>query len=580
MTLPATLYARYSSLEQAKGNSLQRQFEIGREFALRNGWVHTPEREIADEARSAFHGANRSEGSGLYEFERQAEQGLFANGHVLVVEHLDRITRKGWEDAYDFVKRLTGFGVTVATVDGGRIFNPHERVPMGVIMEIIVKSELAWEESEKKSKRQLASWKAKVERAQAGDRTAITRLTPAWIEVDEKRQFVLNDYRVNVLKEIYEWSVAGMGTPAIARRLNERGEPTWGMKKAKANSWQIGYLTRLLTNRAVLGEYQPMRRSRSASFATIKGSVIPNYYPQAIDTDLFNRSQAARETRKGRGGRIGKTQANLFTGLAKCAECGGRMAYGGTRKAGQVINGTSGSRKPITFITKTDHSFLQCDNARRSVTADGKRVCLNISKVRYQYLEPAVLDNLLHLALDQSHFAQADKVALLRSELAEHERQLEGKEARLHNLVDTLGRTGSRAVESQMLELEAEVEADKARTEALQASLTREQGHVSPEEHLKRVHEIRASLNATDPEVKLEARVRVAQALRGIITHMTCYPDKRTYVHGLLTSFKVDAKGNVSGVSVFKQAADNRDDLPSDALIQLERHERKQNEAL
>lgn len=112
MTLLATCYARFSSQEQSSGNSLERQFKLTTEFATSRNWDVSPDRCISDEGRSAFDGTNRAEGSALFRFEQQAEQGLYRNGHALVVEHLDRVSRQGFQEVYDFLNKLTSRGVS------------------------------------------------------------------------------------------------------------------------------------------------------------------------------------------------------------------------------------------------------------------------------------------------------------------------------------------------------------------------------------------------------------------------------------------------------------------------------------
>ncbi|HEY6869817.1 MAG TPA: recombinase family protein, partial [Novosphingobium sp.] len=105
--LPAYIYARFSSLEQAKGHSLERQLEEGRAHIERNGWEYHEDRELRDEGRSAFSGENRQPGSALYDFEQQTLAGTFKTGVVLVVENIDRLTRQGYEQAFDLLRQLT-----------------------------------------------------------------------------------------------------------------------------------------------------------------------------------------------------------------------------------------------------------------------------------------------------------------------------------------------------------------------------------------------------------------------------------------------------------------------------------------
>jgi hypothetical protein len=58
-----------------------------------------------------------------------------------------------------------------------------------------------------------------------------------------------------------------------------------------------------------------------------KGIVIPDYYPQIVPTDLFNKAQATKQQRKAIGGKEVSRLRNLFAGLASCSECGSKMYY-------------------------------------------------------------------------------------------------------------------------------------------------------------------------------------------------------------------------------------------------------------
>ena len=129
MTLPAWIYARFSSMEQAKGHSLERQLKAGRALIERMGWLHSYEREIVDEGLSAFHGGNRAAGSALFAFEQKVHDGHFANGAVLVAETLDRLTRQGHEETVDLLRLLTTRGVTVATTQDGQLHGRRQRLP-------------------------------------------------------------------------------------------------------------------------------------------------------------------------------------------------------------------------------------------------------------------------------------------------------------------------------------------------------------------------------------------------------------------------------------------------------------------
>jgi DNA invertase Pin-like site-specific DNA recombinase len=525
MALLATCYARFSSTEQSAGMSLERQFGVTKAMCEKHEWEFSERRCIADEGMSAFSGKNRQEGSGLFEFERKAKAGHYANGHVLVVEHLDRISRQGYQEVLDFINGLTSTGVTVATCDGNEVYQPYKRLTMVDVMKVLLKAEVALEESEKKSVRQLALWEKKLGQVRSGEVKAITKTVPSWIVVDDlSRVMSLHPERAEVVREIFQWCVDGFGAPAIVKKLNERHEPTWGQytkadvkkgrvigQKRALGGWQVGQILRIFTNPAVIGEYQPMKRARSEKLATIKGERIIGFYPSAIDHDLWARAQLAIAGRRQTGGKLWSRQVNLFSGIAFCGTCGGKMDYIGTATKGSERKGTNGSRKPMTYVVGEDISFLQCGNARRNHNCEAK------GRFRYQRLEQYVLDRVLHMTLDSSHFEIADRVASLNVEIAQIERAIEEQDERLTRLIDSYARTGSAAVERSMLALEAEMNAGKDKLPLLREQLVRAQGEVSPEEHQQRIGEVRQLIGDDNPEVRLEARRKLHTALSKIV---------------------------------------------------------------
>jgi DNA invertase Pin-like site-specific DNA recombinase len=508
MSIPAFIYARYSSLEQGRGTSLVRQFENGRDYARDNGWLHDPDREISDKGRSAFHGANRAEGGALYEFERQVEKGFYRNGAVFIVEHFDRISRQGWEEVHAFLKLCTSHGVSVATINGNRFYPAGQRIDGGTIMELVFKSEGAREESKKKSDRGLDNWSRKIAAIQDGNRATKIGLVPGWMDRDPTtNEPVLNGHRTKVLKEIFDLYVEGHGLPSIVAMLNSRKEPSWSVgEKDKGNGWNTAYLHKLLTNRAVLGEYVPMSRTHSGAVETGKGLVVANHYPQAIPAELFDRVTAVRKLRQRSGGPAESNVSNLFSGSAFC-QCGAPMYFQSQQKAGRPTNHKSKlDGRKLSYTSGVNRSYLRCNNNRR------KHECGNGLSFRYETLEPAILDAVLAVAIDDKKFSVPDHVAALSAAVSEAERLLEGKRQNLKSIVDTLGEHFIRALAVKAAEIEAEINVEEAQLKTMQEDLARERGGANPEEHLARVREVKDSINSEDKEARYSARVRVKQA--------------------------------------------------------------------
>jgi DNA invertase Pin-like site-specific DNA recombinase len=554
MSIPAYIYARFSSLEQGKGTSLKRQIADCRDRIEREGWEYPAteqeraERDYTDEGKSAYFGAHRSPGGSLFEFERKAAEGHFANGAVLIVENLDRLTRQGWEEALKILTGLTSNGVTVATLHGNKLWKAGEKPDMGQVITVIVEAEADHRASHEKSKRVKAAWDRKVTAIVAGERKAFTKVLPAWLEVcPTSGVCIANRHRAAIVQEIYQKYVDGYGLPAIVRSLNERGEPSWGYGIKRGDGWNTAYLHKLLTNRAVMGEFAPNSRSRHTPthLASSRGVIVPDYYPQVISADLFNRAQAARKSRVGMGGRANTQQANLFAGLARCSECGAKMYFQSQQKAGRRIKHTKKDGSKGEHVCRTDRSYLQCNNNRRGLA------CPNNGKVRYEYLEQNILDALLTNALDSRSFAAPDRVATIRNAIAEHERGIENKRLQLRNVVDSLAVRFSAAVANKAADLEEEISEAEELVSELRTSLRREMGEATPNEHLERVLQVRNSLDHADPKLRYAARLKVHHALRGLIDAMECTPDGTTMIVAAKGSigFTFDAKGRCTDMS-------------------------------
>jgi hypothetical protein len=145
--------------------------------------------------------------------------------------------------------------------------------------------------------------------------------SPSWLEISEDQStFILTPERANIVRLIFEYSRDGMGGYTIANQLNAEGVQPFG----PSPKWQQSTINNMLRNRAVLGEHQPRRLEGSKRVPY--GAPIPTYYPAVIDEDLFDAVQSARKRHlTSHRGRKGATVSNLFSGLACCAYCNGRM---------------------------------------------------------------------------------------------------------------------------------------------------------------------------------------------------------------------------------------------------------------
>ena len=276
-----------------------------------------------------------------------------------------------------------------------------------------------------KSQRIRAAWADKRARANS---EKLTKWCPAWLKLTEDRtRYKVIPARAKVVRSMFEDTVAGMGNYVITRRLNQKKVPTF----AESNGWHSSYVAKILSNRAVIGEFQPFKKSDLSGRRTPDGEPIRNYFPAIIDEEMFYRAQLSRSQRKVSGrGRKGAYVSNLFSGLAICAYC----------------------RSPMKFENKgpppKGSTYLVCDGARRGLNCKSVRW-------RYDFFEASFLA-LVH---------QIDLGALVRNEDSK-KRELEAEIEALRGEDVTLIEEMEKAYE--LISADAAVEFVKTKLKLLQ----------------------------------------------------------------------------------------------------------------
>jgi hypothetical protein len=161
----------------------------------------------------------------------------------------------------------------------------------------------AHEESLTKSHRLSAAWNNK--RKKIGQEK-LTARCPGWLKLSaDRKKFDEMQERVKVVRRIFQESANGIGNYSIARRLNAANIAPFG----RSQGWHTSSVAKILSNRAVPGEFQPHRLVQGKRI--IVDEPIYSYFPNIIDTELFNRVQAARASRSvGGGGRKGERISN------------------------------------------------------------------------------------------------------------------------------------------------------------------------------------------------------------------------------------------------------------------------------
>lgn len=493
------IYIRWSSAIQALGSSKARQKDICGQHAAAKGWnvIDT----LVDDGVSAYSGMNVTSGE-LGKFVLDAEEGRWPNGVVLLAERLDRLSRQGFDDLYAWIKRATAAGVTVATQDGDESFAPGSKFETMDVIKILLKAELAHDESLNKANRLAAAWKVKRERIAAGETFVMTRRAPAWVKVEgNPPAFVLIPDKARIVRRIFEETVAGLGKATIAKRLNQDGIPTFG----RAAGWHSSYIQKILSSPTVLGDMQPGRKSRGTARVLV-GDPIPGYYPSVVDADLVaraHRSMAGRSRRvTGRGRRL----VNIFAGIAKCGECGEKMTF---RGKGEKIR-ADGER--------VNEDYLVCDSYQRGLG------CTNKHHFNYTAWETAVLNAILARAMGDERFSSRREVRDLKVELAELVRLRDASIRKRDVLRELYAEEPLDDVKASYLEHGAAAKRHEMSISEMRTRIVTARGAVSAEEHQRRISDVFDQMENPDEDKRLVARSRVMDAVHELVEAMKFKP--------------------------------------------------------
>jgi DNA invertase Pin-like site-specific DNA recombinase len=424
--LTAVVYIRFSSEEQAAGHSVERQKANIESYCNREGLKISE--TLIDEGLSAFKGHHVAKGN-LGRFLAEADKGLHS-GKALVVEHLDRLSRLGISKTSELLNRIHKAGIEVHITQENRVIRSSDDL-LTAIMNVIG-SYSGQEYSKKLRERVHGAWMKKKHQSDNGN--AITSIAPAWLIAQVGKPFQIDQNRANIVRKIFELSANGLGKRLIARRLSEQKVPTFGRSKA----WSQSSVGDILTNRAVLGEYQPHTGKRAERRP--EGEPRADFYPAIIGASLWQRVQdtlAGRRSAK-LAGRTGKVR-NLFSGL--------------------VFDITNGEPVSMYYIDKGTKSSR---NLSTEKTSAGKPNTVNYARFERGFLEfldaldwKAVLD----VAESEEIKAAEDAVAQLKIEIQRVEDQIA-------RVTDLLIDTPSQTLKDRLIKLEAQSEGDSAKLQA------------------------------------------------------------------------------------------------------------------
>jgi site-specific DNA recombinase len=349
------IYARYSS-ENQRDASIADQLRLCRLFADKEGWqLHE---EYTDHAVS---GATLLR-AGFQAMMRDALQRRF---DVVLAESLDRFSRDQ-EDTAGLFKRLTFVGVRVLTLAEGEITHLH--VGLKGTMNALFLKDLA-----DKTRRGL---RGRVELGKSGGGVCygynVIRSLENGVLATGEREIVPAE--ASVILRIFRDYAAGLSPKAIAKQLNaERlsgpGGAAWNPSTIHGNPTRgTGvlnnelYVGRLVWNR--LRYLKDPDTGKRVSRLNPSTEWITTDVPQLriVEDELWNQVKARQAEMRRVTSNGAPTEFNrarrpkfLFSGLAKCGECGGgyvmywrdRLACFAARSRGTCTNRLTISRQEL-----------------------------------------------------------------------------------------------------------------------------------------------------------------------------------------------------------------------------------------
>jgi DNA invertase Pin-like site-specific DNA recombinase len=328
-------YIRFSSEKQSKGDSLERQTETARKWCENND-VHLDNTlpPLHDQGKSAFRGKHRENPDkyALAMFLKlvETDRDRVPRGSYLIVESLDRLTREDAQDALRLVLNLTAAGIKIVQLQPSEIVYDDKSDAIA-IMQMVLELMRGNSESQMKSVRLTSAMRKKKDAARESN-APMGVGCPAWLELCDGKYRVKED-AAKIVRDIFKRYTNGDSVFGIAKRLNaevlpisRRPKRDGKPHKRAGKEWTTSYISKILSDRSVLAEYQPHKKQYDPDTRRTRrvpdGEPIVGYYGEPVITVAeFAAAQAALKSRASRVGRpVESGPPILFSGLLRDAK--------------------------------------------------------------------------------------------------------------------------------------------------------------------------------------------------------------------------------------------------------------------
>lgn len=308
-------YVRFSTPEQAGGDSLRRQTSLADQYCAERGLRLDTDLRLRDLGVSAFRGSHRAKGA-LGAFLAKVRAGEIPRGSRLLFESWDRLSREGLLEQVELLVGLLRAGIVlVILADAQELTEDVVCQDPFAFFGSMLKMQSGNAESKRKSRHVSAAWYAKREKLHSEGKK-LTARCPAWLRMrPDRTAFEFIAERVALIRRIVNEKLAGKGVAYIANQFNRENIPAWGMNGRGGKMWHKSYIQKICESGALVGRFQPYKMGDGKRVPV--GDPVENYFPPVIDQEQWARLQGAFHRKKFHRGRVGETLSNLFAHLAK-----------------------------------------------------------------------------------------------------------------------------------------------------------------------------------------------------------------------------------------------------------------------
>ena len=298
-------YIRFSTPDQARGDSMRRQAKATKDWCETYGY-RLAETVFNDKGKSAFKGDNFKSKAELNRFLSLVEDGTLTTPCVLLIENFDRFSRLPASESLGLFLKLVHSGIGVAftgAYDKRPITKELLKKEQYALMYVLNEAMRSHQESARKSETVSAGIKA---RNDAIGRGSIRKHNnaPKFFTWDTENNCYKHTSRTAIVKEIVNSYLAGNSIYSITKNLNIRKVPSVKEKK----QWSAKTLRTILSSRYLFGEFL--------------GN--PHFFPPITTKDVFERIQVLLARNSKATGKSGRC-VNIFKTIARCSECDASM---------------------------------------------------------------------------------------------------------------------------------------------------------------------------------------------------------------------------------------------------------------